>query len=569
MSRIHIEHLYRIDLDECVAEYALSEPLMHQDARADVFTAALRRGMTPVDLTGAKATAYIAFAASGQTLTLPGTIDGSSVSVTFDSPCYAVPGAFRMALQLVQGDTRRTILTVTGEIRRTATDQVITGGDVVPTLADLLAQIDAMAQASAEASAAAVLADSAAAETRRATADILVSSAPPIVCEASGSMITVPDGAGGRTLPRLSLMGRTVQAGQPSPDAPLPLVSTPAGTVTVQAAGMNLLDMSNATGHPFVSSIGADGAITIRGSLDVSWGGSYLGSFLMLAGQRYTISAALGYGRLGLSTSPVYTPNAEDYPDTSFGTSVGGLLIAPNTTATFTANETRQVYLWFCTDVLNSGANPAFTTRIMLSPGGSADYTPGCGGSSMQAVLPSALAGIAAASGGNYTDASGQQWICDEANLPQSRLIRRVKVVDAASLPWAYSTVNRLFYTNTPVGADALMCSAYPFIGAYTDWQLPDTDQTLSLYANLGGMRIRDDRFTSVSEFTRALTGVQIAYVLPSPEETDLPSGGQEAIRSVHGSMCIINDAGADMQVGYVADTKLYIDQALAKLSRA
>lgn len=39
---------------------------------------------------------------------------------------------------------------------------------------------------------------------------------------------------------------------------------------------------------------------------------------------------------------------------------------------------------------------------------------------------PNGLPGIKVDSGGNYTDASGQQWVCDEIDLQRGKYVQRM-----------------------------------------------------------------------------------------------------------------------------------------------
>lgn len=51
---------------------------------------------------------------------------------------------------------------------------------------------------------------------------------------------------------------------------------------------------------------------------------------------------------------------------------------------------------------------------------------------------PNGLPGIPVASGGNYTDQNGQQWVCDEVDLERGVKVQRVKRVDISSLDKSY-----------------------------------------------------------------------------------------------------------------------------------
>lgn len=63
---------------------------------------------------------------------------------------------------------------------------------------------------------------------------------------------------------------------------------------------------------------------------------------------------------------------------------------------------------------------------------------------------PTSLPGIPVPSGGNYTDETGQQWICDEVDLERGVYVQRIYTVDVAELEYSagtiLQTVKRIFY---------------------------------------------------------------------------------------------------------------------------
>lgn len=164
MADITTTFKYRCDLDRGPCEADLPRPLMHTDALADTFCVAVRRGMKPVMLTGMTVRGFMCFHAARQTLPLRGTCDGNTACVTLTDECYAVPGGFSLVIQLESGDVRHTLLRVNGMVSRVCTDSVIDPEDIVPTLPELLAQIDAMREAT---------------ELARATADMAIRTDTP------------------------------------------------------------------------------------------------------------------------------------------------------------------------------------------------------------------------------------------------------------------------------------------------------------------------------------------------------------------------------------------------------
>ena len=153
MSDIKMLHLYSCELDAQTREVTLPTPLMHQDAYADVFRIHVTRGGLDLQLDGMTVRAWLYLAATGETMLLEGSADGSMVMVTLEPECYLFPGYATLAIQLQQGEECRTLIKIDLAIKRTCTDTVIDPGSVLPTLAELLAQIAAMEQATAAANA--------------------------------------------------------------------------------------------------------------------------------------------------------------------------------------------------------------------------------------------------------------------------------------------------------------------------------------------------------------------------------------------------------------------------------
>ena len=144
LNEIKTVHRYDVALDEGAKEVRLPQALMHQDAMADEFRVSVSSGGNPVDLSGARVYGYLYFSATQTTILLAGAASGSEASVVLDEACYAMPGYASLVIQLHQDDVRHTVLRVNLCIQRTGTENVIDPGDVLPTLAELLAQIDAM-----------------------------------------------------------------------------------------------------------------------------------------------------------------------------------------------------------------------------------------------------------------------------------------------------------------------------------------------------------------------------------------------------------------------------------------
>lgn len=92
----------------------------------------------------------------GVTVVQTGTANGSSVVFTVSGACLETPGGAEVSVSLGTGDARLTVWAAEAVVRRSTTDSYADPSKIVPSLSDLLAQIDNMRTATAAANAAAV-----------------------------------------------------------------------------------------------------------------------------------------------------------------------------------------------------------------------------------------------------------------------------------------------------------------------------------------------------------------------------------------------------------------------------
>lgn len=201
MEPIQTKHTFRVDLDQCPVTAELPRPLSHSDALADEIVVAVRRGQSPVTLSGMTALATLTYA-TRQTLPLEGRVAGNCAIIPLPAAAYTVPGAFRLCVQLQSGDVRHTLLHLSGQMAATSTDALISSGDLLPTLPELLSQIDGMHKATEDARQAALesrnAADALTLRVSTAVADMAAAvnqAAPAIMAEASGAVAVCSDAA--------------------------------------------------------------------------------------------------------------------------------------------------------------------------------------------------------------------------------------------------------------------------------------------------------------------------------------------------------------------------------------
>ena len=208
------------------------------------------------------------------------------------------------------------------------------------------------------------------------------------------------------------------------------------------------------------------------------------------------------------------------------------------------------------------------------------EYEPPRDPQSLTLQTPNGLPGVPVSEDGNYTDADGQQWICDEIDLERGKYVQRIghnaNVNDWVRMPGnpdIESTTSR-FALNIE-NIDNYMYS--PCICNRLSYAKVDSYGTEGTYATInetGVKRIfaRIEGITSLEDFRAAMPDLEVIWLLETPIETDLPTeeiAAYKALRTYGPTTVITNDAGAGMEATYVADTKAYIDKKFKELNQA
>lgn len=127
---------------------------VHQgDHNANRVGAVVSMNGEPYELEGS--CAGTAILADGSTVPLSGTVSGNEAYVVLDSACYQVEGHLHVFVAWISGENETTLVEAIGTVQITDTGRVIQPSVPIPSLPQLLAEIDAMRDATAEAEAAA------------------------------------------------------------------------------------------------------------------------------------------------------------------------------------------------------------------------------------------------------------------------------------------------------------------------------------------------------------------------------------------------------------------------------
>lgn len=232
----------------------------------------------------------------------------------------------------------------------------------------------------------------------------------------TGNPISVDD-AFAAPLCGLTVYGRSTQDGTPTPDAPVPIVSAgDGGSVTVKVTGKNLLylpDIEERTVNGVTYSV-KNGVIKIKGT-------SQGKSIRLIRGIKLFV------GTWFFDPNPVKgTESLNCYLDLT-NTINRGFSLANNTVnKPVKLTELTVKYPFFLNIESTAGSvidmewEPQMLLSDKLLP-----YSP-YREQLLTLPTPNGLPGIPVTSGGNYTDSTGQQWVCDEVDLERGVKVQRV-----------------------------------------------------------------------------------------------------------------------------------------------
>lgn len=255
----------------------------------------------------------------------------------------------------------------------------------------------------------------------------------------TGNPLSVDD-AFAAPLCGLTVYGRSTQDGTPTPDAPVPIVSAgDGGSVVVKVTGKNLIqpykkdtqiakngvtmdyNVASQLVHVYGTATGTADIFDTEQKIPLPVKSNVTMSITVKAGKipdgaiiQYSDFVTLG---LSCTGSKPYDTGAFNKPDAP-----GSVRFAMN---------------------IPKGTTVDFTIAAQLELGKTATTFSPYREQLLTLPTPNGLPGIPVTSGGNYTDQSGQQWVCDEVDLE-----RGVKVQRIASFVINAKNANNIFVTN-------------------------------------------------------------------------------------------------------------------------
>ena len=406
--------------------------------------------------------------------------------------------------------------------------------------------------------------------------------APGIKITATGTDITIKDAAEGRELRGLRVFGRSEQGEGPSPDNPQEIESVGGtGNIEVAIQGKNLLrgrlyHAKYSSGIGFIYN--EDEMVLPYAPSKENDGIGYI--VPCEPGKRYTFSvsnpnknAAVGISEYKTFEDAKKHQNAIGYrtvalPETSYTSKSQGVLLCV-LAAKWTDGNTS---LHECTESellqLELGSNvTAYEHPKTLQ--------------SITLQTPNGLPGIPVTSNGNYTDAKGQQWVCDEIDLEREKYIERrwQKVFDGSEDWRIYSSSRFKGYMIDGIlpFSDSRRAG---FCNMFTVSENTEIIESIWLGVGNSILYTVSNRFYDESLEDKGLANwkaflaenpMKVMTYLDIPIERGLTPeeiAAYKALRTYSPTTVVSNDAGCHMETTYTADTKTYIDNKFAALNK-
>lgn len=385
-----------------------------------------------------------------------------------------------------------------------------------------------------------------------------------------GATIIINDAAEGRPFRGLRVFGKSTQDGAPTPEAPVPIVSAgESGNITVEVGGKNLLTgrlyfTNYSNGIPYVYN--EDEVALPYAPSSETHGIGYV--VPCKPGVQYTFSVTnpnknwhLGIAEYRNFEQAKSFLNKIGYQHGNEKSSIKYTAVGNGVLVCMIAGK------W--TDGKTSIHECTESELLQLEYGSEATtYEPPRIPQSLTLATPNGLPGIPVTKDGNYTDADGQQWICDEIDLGRGKYVQRIetRIFDGTEA-WRHFITNsgnnnfQLKINGRPSSTrHQNLCNYLPYKNFIWDDDIVNLPKIYSYSLEITASFPPESEFKSVeiwNSWLKEKGDFKFQYVFSTPIERDLTPEeitAYKALRTYIPTTVITNDAGAGMEVTYVAE---------------
>lgn len=424
-------------------------------------------------------------------------------------------------------------------------------------------------------------------------ADLRQSKAGAIVETVKGSVVQIADSAEA-FMEGLRIFGKSEQDGTPTPESPKEIKSIGGnGEVKVNINTGNLFPLNKFKGYEINNSAKQ---ITLNGDRVLFTGKGTTGKEDMVFFlNKEADKLSLPPGKYTLSFK-----SNKPYGGTNGENTVEMYLIVEKKSGTVyqsTGNTGKRTVdiedgdkMYFRFDINNNSMSAEFYD-IMFNLGDTPlPYEP-YAEQSLAIQTPDGLPGIPVTSGGNYTDSTGRQWVCDEIceqggvigvkkNLTEKTIDKNSELDNRLS---SYGAVEKNTII-TRVADKTLKKNGAILAKEFKNGYVWNKDEECAGMTEQGiDFRISRERLGLAAETTIEENNAAVLKYLEThplyfvaqlnvPVFEPLPEETQQKFKALHTyypTTVVTNNANADMQLDYVADTKLYTDKKIKELVTA
>lgn len=424
-------------------------------------------------------------------------------------------------------------------------------------------------------------------------ADLRQSKAGAIVETVKGSVVQIADSAEA-FMEGLRIFGKSEQDGTPTPESPKEIKSIGGnGEVKVNINTGNLFPLNKFKGYEINNSAKQ---ITLNGDrISFTGKGTTGKEDMVFFLNKEADKLSLPPGKYTLSFK-----SNKPYGGTNGENTVEMYLIVEKKSGTVyqsTGNAGKRTVdiedgdkMHFRFDINNNSMSAEFYD-IMFNLGDTPlPYEP-YAEQSLAIQTPDGLPGIPVTSGGNYTDSTGRQWACDEI-CEQGGVIGVKKYLTEKTIDKNSELNNRLSSYGavekntiiTRVADKTLKKNGAILAKEFKNGYVWHKDEECAGMTEQGiDFRISRERLGLAAETTIEENNAAVLKYLEThplyfvaqlnvPVFEPLPEETQQKFKALHTyypTTVVTNNANADMQLDYVADTKLYIDKKIKELVTA
>jgi hypothetical protein len=197
--------------------------------------------------------------------------------------------------------------------------------------------------------------------------------------------------------------------------------------------------------------------------------------------------------------------------------------------------------------------------------------------------IPYELHGIPVASGGNYTDTDGKQYICDEVDFLKKKYIQRVEETilngetsvlslrgEIDGTVYVITKDNNRYIPKSNLLCDSLSMKNTIYSTSVEGIRVEGTEKSFGIRFRIKNERLKTVDVAGVKEYL-ANNPMRVLAPLIEPIETPLTEAELEAYKALctnYPNTTILNDSNAFMRVKYGIDTKTYIDKKFEELKK-